>query len=319
MVRWHLEQAYPAAVHCEQAGPVLRRALSTGDLASLLLEHELDSEPSGLAIVTRRTFCELQYLNCPMRHTCFGAEQSGAVAKFRWADIEYDSDGGSTVCPNTDDGSDTGLECAAIVGEEDNFTESVVKSTGFGRALAAVDEPSMHVQRPKDRRPAVRRLQAQLCDGRRSDIPESFTTLLLRNLPPTCTTKALAEALARNGLSGHFRFAYVPADFQSWRAIGYAIVDCISHASALHVMDHLSGRCLCESASVEVSWNEPHQGLDVQIAKYRNSSVAHASVPDDLRPMLFSQGARLDFPAPTARIKAPRIRAKRVDSVAWCR
>merc|ERR1712187_1092030 len=58
----------------------------------------------------------------------------------------------------------------------------------------------------------------------------------------------------------------------------------------------------------EVCWSEPLQGLETHCDRYRNSPVMHELVPDEFRPVLFDQGVRIPFPAPTKRIRPPRTK-----------
>lgn len=45
--------------------------------------------------------------------------------------------------------------------------------------------------------------------------------------------------------------------------------------------------------------------------RYQNSPVMHPDVPDEWKPALFVQGVRVDFPAPTKKVKAPKVRGKK--------
>jgi len=93
--------------------------------------------------------------------------------------------------------------------------------------------------------------------------------------------------------------------------LGYALLNLVSHDVALSVQKHFNGfaNWPCGNENVcEVAWNSPHQGLETHIERYRNSPLMHASVPESYRPVLFANGVRKPFPAPTSRIRAPRIR-----------
>merc|ERR1719181_116213 len=59
---------------------------------------------------------------------------------------------------------------------------------------------------------------------------------------------------------------------------------------------------------LEVTWSDLSQGLEENIERYRNSSMLHASVPEEFKPLLFSQGARVPFPPPTRPIRQPRLK-----------
>merc|ERR1712039_354521 len=58
----------------------------------------------------------------------------------------------------------------------------------------------------------------------------------------------------------------------------------------------------------EVSWSYPVQGLEENIKRYRNSPVMHELVPDSVRPVLFQDGKRVEFPEPTKKIRPPRVK-----------
>lgn len=130
---------------------------------------------------------------------------------------------------------------------------------------------------------------------------EEPTTLMLRNLSSSTTTNSVVELLEREGFAESFDFVYAPAIFKTGLSVGYAIANMTDHATAVKAIDLLQG---VEGTSV--SWNNNGQGLDTQIARYRNSPVMHASVADERKPMLFSKGLRVVFPQPTRTIKAPR-------------
>jgi len=46
----------------------------------------------------------------------------------------------------------------------------------------------------------------------------------------------------------------------------------------------------------------------MNIERYHNSSVFHPSVPEEFQPLLFSNGLRVPFPAPTQPIRQPRLK-----------
>lgn len=61
----------------------------------------------------------------------------------------------------------------------------------------------------------------------------------------------------------------------------------------------------------QVCWSDPLQGLKAHIERYRNSPMMHESVDAKFKPMMFSNGARVPFPAPTKKLKPPRMRHAR--------
>jgi len=143
------------------------------------------------------------------------------------------------------------------------------------------------------------------------DIPEKDrTTLMLRNLPIQWTREELLVLLDSFGLNSCYDFVYMPQNFKGWHGFGYAFVNFVGHSAALQAKDALHDFCGWESTkhtkALEVAWSHPLQGLDAHVARYRNSPVMSAEVPDCCRPLLFKDGRRVQFPQPTQRLRAPR-------------
>jgi hypothetical protein len=156
------------------------------------------------------------------------------------------------------------------------------------------------------------RATASDCSNSRSQKgKQEATTLILRNLPLECTRDVLLTVLDNEGFWGEYDFLHLPIDFQTKAGLGYALLNLVSHEVALRVQEHFDGFSTwpvpCDSLC-EVAWNSPHQGLATHIDRYRNSPLMHTSVPETYRPVLFHNGFRREFPAPTTRIRAPRIR-----------
>lgn len=140
---------------------------------------------------------------------------------------------------------------------------------------------------------------------------EGATTVILRNLPKGCDRDMLLRILDYEGFSGGYDFLHMPIDFQTRASLGYAIMNLVSHDVALSIHKHFEGFSkwpFCSDNVCEVAWNSPHQGLMTHIDRYRNSPLMHPSVPETYRPVLFEHGIRVEFPAPTSRIRPPRIR-----------
>jgi len=136
------------------------------------------------------------------------------------------------------------------------------------------------------------------------------TTLLLKNLPPTLCREALLRVLDEVGFHGRYDFAYLPTDMSQSGCYCYAFINMISHEAALDFLERLEGFCAWPQDSgraIQVLWSDI-QGQQAYIDKYRNSTVMHESVPEHCKPVLFHNGSRVPFPAPTQRIKAPRLR-----------
>lgn len=140
-----------------------------------------------------------------------------------------------------------------------------------------------------------------------------LTTVMLRNLPLNYTRTMLLDMLDKEGFSGRYDFAYLPTDFQKWAGFGYAFVNFATHEEAKRAQDHFQGFDRWKvptQKKCEVTWSSPYQGLKAHIERYRNSPVMHARVPDECKPVVFSEGRRYAFPAPTKKIKAPHLRRR---------
>lgn len=141
--------------------------------------------------------------------------------------------------------------------------------------------------------------------------PGIRTTIMLRNLPNDYSRSKIIDMLDSAGFSGHYDFVYVPVDFRRWAGFGYAFVNMISTESAEYAMQQFKGFkdwSVGSEKICSVSWGEPIQGLSAHIERYRNSPVMHEDVPDEFRPAIFLNGLRAEFPAPTKRIQAPRLK-----------
>jgi len=136
---------------------------------------------------------------------------------------------------------------------------------------------------------------------------------MLRNLPNNYSRDMLLDLLDKQGFHGFYDFAYYPVDFKRWAGLGYAFVNFVDHITALRAWRHFEGFCGWDLPShkvVSVCWGSPLQGLTECTDRYRNSAVMHEDVPDYFKPVVFSQGLRVDFPAPTKSIRNPRWRHK---------
>jgi len=137
------------------------------------------------------------------------------------------------------------------------------------------------------------------------------TTLMFRNLPNNYTRAALLDMLDAEGFNKFYSFVYLPTDFKNFAGFGYAFVNFATHDSAVRAKRHFQGYCKWSVPSqkvCEVVWSGPVQGLSNHTERYRNSPVMHDSVPDEYKPVVFIDGKRVKFPAPTKKILPPRVR-----------
>lgn len=145
--------------------------------------------------------------------------------------------------------------------------------------------------------------------------PQPLTTVMLRNLPNNYSRSHLMELLDARGFARHYNFIYFPMDFRTHAAVGYAFVNMEAPEDAEELWRKFQGfdEWAVPSAKVcAVSWSQPHQGLAAHVARYRNSPLMHASVPDEYRPVLLRNGEVVPFPEPTKRIKPPRQGTERM-------
>jgi len=140
------------------------------------------------------------------------------------------------------------------------------------------------------------------------------TTVMLRSLPNTLTRELLRQMLDDVGFYGMYDLVYLPVDFSTGTGLGYAFINITMPVLVPRIWEAFSGlsQWPVESDKVcTVSWSDPHQGLGSHIERYQNSPVMHQDVPDGWKPALFMQGMRVEFPMPTKKIKAPKVRSKK--------
>lgn len=143
---------------------------------------------------------------------------------------------------------------------------------------------------------------------------DTRTTVMVQNLPRQMTRVDLLKLLDTQGFIGQYSFVYMPIDLTRQATLGYAFVNLISPEVVPLFWRTFDGfkdwTTPCDKIC-RVSWSNPHQGLEEHIDRYRNSPLMHSSVPDYARPVLFQNGVRIDFPAATKSIRAPRLRPPR--------
>ncbi|CAJ1365219.1 unnamed protein product [Effrenium voratum] len=160
---------------------------------------------------------------------------------------------------------------------------------------------------------ALEELAGDVGDDDNGDICDDAErmTVMLRNVPQQFTRNNILELLDWAGFRGRYDFVYLPVDFTRGRSLGYALVGLVSHEAAEELLEKIQGCCFPgedPSIQCEASWSQPHRGLSGHIERYRNSPVMHPSMPDEYKPVIFADGQRITFPAPTKTIRAPRIR-----------
>lgn len=140
-----------------------------------------------------------------------------------------------------------------------------------------------------------------------------FTTIFLQNLPIECDRDVLCQIMNAEGFATCYDFVYVPVDLLTMYCQGYGFVNFTCHDDAERFLRVFHGYCRWPVPSVEIcvaSWSSFCQGLQAHVARYRNSPVMHEKVDGICKPMLFNHGMVIPFPAPTKRLRVPRIRRK---------
>lgn len=149
--------------------------------------------------------------------------------------------------------------------------------------------------------------------GRKPYVPN--TTVMFRNLPNDYTREMFIQLLEMEGFRGRYDFLYLPVDFATCAGLGYGFLNLVSHSDAGLVWKHFQGftNWAVPSQKVcEITWGEPYQGLEENIDRYRNSPVMHETMPDEFQPLVFVDGRRVPFPAPTRRIRLPRMKLRQM-------
>lgn len=152
---------------------------------------------------------------------------------------------------------------------------------------------------------------AACADDGFQDTAVDKTTVILRNLPEDFTREALVELLNAEGFCGRYDYIYLPLHFALRTCFGYAFINLVNCFEAERFRYHFEGfnRWLQPDKKVAaVGWSDSLQGLDEQVARFRNSRIMHESMPDELKPAVFENGIRVSFPPPTKSLLPPRSR-----------
>lgn len=137
------------------------------------------------------------------------------------------------------------------------------------------------------------------------------TTIIMKEIPAEFTRTMLLKLLNNKGFGGFYNFVYIPRSFETQAAYGYAFINFTCSPSATRFRDCFQGFKEWECSSdkkAEVDWASGMQGFKAHVDRYRNSPTMHPNVPDELKPALFLNGVRSEFPPPTKTIQAPRMR-----------
>lgn len=113
------------------------------------------------------------------------------------------------------------------------------------------------------------------------------------------------------GFRGQYDFFYLPIDFQTDNNLGYAFVNLVTPMSAERFRSTYQGLALAGDRSKKICAVAPAttQGRAANVEYYRNSNVM--SMEDKYQPVVFENGMRARFPAPTKAVKPIRYRESR--------
>jgi hypothetical protein len=126
---------------------------------------------------------------------------------------------------------------------------------------------------------------------------EHRTTVVITEVASDCSRDGLLAQLDAAGLVGKYDFVYLPVSFETLATHGYGIVNFVSTDAA---------QTLMRSSPTSVSFSDQRQGLAGHVANFQDSSLMHEGVPDQFKPLLFNNGKRIPFPAPTRPTRMPR-------------
>lgn len=133
--------------------------------------------------------------------------------------------------------------------------------------------------------------------GKKTEEEEHRTTVVITDIASTCTRDGLLAQLDDAGLAGQYDFVYLPVSFETLATHGYGIVNFVSTDAA---------QMLMKTSPNSVSFSDQRQGFEGHVANFQDSSLMHEGVPDQFKPVLFKNGQRIPFPAPTRPTRMPR-------------
>jgi RNA recognition motif-containing protein len=132
-------------------------------------------------------------------------------------------------------------------------------------------------------------------------VVEPQTTVMLRNIPNNYKRDDMLELLESHGFTGQYDFIYLPLDFKTHVAIGYAFLNFTSHTAAVRAFEVFDGFHAWKGNSRKVcktSWSDTHQGLSDNVELVRNSAMNRRRCPEDCKQIIIMNGQRVKLPAP---------------------
>lgn len=134
------------------------------------------------------------------------------------------------------------------------------------------------------------------------------TTLVIKMLPDEFDRDLLAESLNRLGFGGGFDFLYVPFDLWECVPFAYGFCNMRTHEGAVMLKETLHGhKWPGREKTCEVAWARS-QGYYENVEFFRNKSVNHPEIPQNMKPMIYDQNGRPQAICPTRRVKPPKVK-----------
>lgn len=192
------------------------------------------------------------------------------------------------------------------------WSAALATATALEKRPASVDGRSTSIDSAGDSSPETL-LAESASSTSGEELPEK-TTVMMRNIPNDYSRDMLLQLVNKHGFAGTYDLAYLPIDFASNAAFGYAFLNFTSPQRAHYFRQYFDGFRKWDVSSgkiCKVSWGSTHQGLDANADRYRNCPVMHPSVSDEFKPAMFAEGERVPFPPPTKKLHAPKIGTRR--------
>lgn len=148
-----------------------------------------------------------------------------------------------------------------------------------------------------------------------SDEDDQRTTVMLRNLPEDINRNMLVDILNQEGFRASYDFVYLPLHFALQRNFGYAFINLVSSDEVRRFRRHFRGFGrwpVPRQNEAVVGYSSTFQGREANVERYRNSRLMHSSVADELRPAIYHNGERVEFPERTRRSTIPPPRPRKV-------
>jgi len=136
-----------------------------------------------------------------------------------------------------------------------------------------------------------------------------WTTVMFKNIPNHYSREQVVALLNKHGFGSRYDFLYMPFDFKTKTASGYAFINFLSQQDAFcfqQAFQYFSSWGGLSNKIADVTWSKV-QGYWANIARYGNSSVMHPDVPDEFKPAVYQFGCRVVFPQTPKTLICPEV------------